>query len=53
MLLNKEKIAELHKLEILFSLQNSEWRKINEKLIMTSQFDLTQIYDIIIYNLVF
>ena len=50
------------KSEILFSLTKignfifikySELGKINEKLAMTSQFDLTQFYDIIIRNSVF
>ena len=49
-LLNKEKIPELHKLGNFIFIKNSELRKINEKLVMTPQFDLTRIYDVIIRN---
>ena len=52
-LLNKEKIPELHKLGNFVFTKNSELRKINEKLVLTSQFDLTQIYDVVIHNSVF
>ena len=31
-------------------IKNSELRKINEKLTMTSRFDLTRFYDVIIRN---
>ena len=41
MLLNKEKVPGLHNLEILLSLKKK--LKINEKLVMTSQIDLTRI----------
>ena len=34
-------------------IKNSELWKINEKLVMTSQFDLTRFYDVIICNSVF
>ena len=48
-LLNKNEIPELHNSEVLFSLKIPS----NEKSAMTSQFDLTQIYDVIIRNSVF
>ena len=34
-------------------IKNSELRKINEKLALTSQFDLTRFYDVIIHKPVF
>ena len=49
MLLNKYKISELRNSGILFSLKIP----IEEKLAMTSQFNLTQFYDVIIRNSVF
>ena len=52
-LLNKEKIPELHKLGNFIFIKNFELRKINEKLVMTPQFDLTRIYDVVIRNSVF
>ena len=53
MLLNKDKISQLLFSEIVFSLKNSELQKINGKLAMTSQFDLTRFYDVIIRISVF
>ena len=47
MLLNKDKISELR------NIKNSELQKIYEKLAMTSQFDLTRLYDVIMRNLLF
>ena len=52
MLLNKDKISELSISEILL-FKNPELRKINENLAITSQFDLTRFYDVIIRNSVF
>ena len=34
-------------------MKNSELRKLNEKLAMTLQFDLTRFYDVIVRNSVF
>ena len=36
-----------------YFINNSELRKINERLSMTSQFDLTRFYDVIMRNSVF
>ena len=52
-LLNKDKIPELHDSEIFFFIKNSELRLIIEKLAMTSQFDLNWFYDVIIRYSVF
>ena len=48
-LLSKDKISELRNSEILFSLKISSY----EKLAASSQFDLTQFYDVIIHNSIF
>ena len=48
-LLNKDKISELRNSKSLFLLKIPS----NEKLDMTSQFDLTQFYDVITRNSVF
>ena len=46
MLLNADKISELRSSEILVSLKTPSY----EKLAMTSKFDLTQFYQVIICN---
>ena len=48
-LLNEDKISELRNQETLFSFKVPTY----EKLAMTSQFGLTQFYDVIICKLVF
>ena len=50
MLLNKDKISELHNSGNFIFIKNSELRKINEKLALASQFDLTMFYNVIIRN---
>ena len=53
LLLNKDKISELGNSGIFIFNKISELRKINDKLAMTSQIDLTRFYDVIMRNSVF
>ena len=50
LLLNTDKIFELHNSKFYFHRKFEKLRKINEKLAMESQFDLTRFYDVILRN---